>query len=241
MIILCVRSLIFAVCFYSLVVASAIRFIVWSPSTPEGVQRYQERWLGRITTAMRVVVGIKSEVRGYENIPDGPVIFASAHQSAWDTLYWPLFVSKPSIVLKKELTYIPLFGRMIMNMNSVSINRSMGATALKSLIRQSRSMVEQQRSIVIFPTGTRTQPGVRADYKPGVAALYTNLNMPCVPVSTNLGVFWPRRSFIRKPGVYVVSFGEPIPPGLKRREFMAQLEQRIETENERLLEETQNA
>lgn len=200
-----------------------------------GMRRYARFWMRGLQALLRLVVGLRYEVRGLENLPDRPVIIASKHQSAWETVFFHLVRVDTVIGLKHELTRIPLFGWYLMIARNIRIDRGGAAKALRSLTEGARRAVAEGCSILIFPEGTRTAPGAPPDYKPGVAALYRELNVPVVPVALNSGLFWGRQSFVKRPGTITVEFLEPIEPGLERKAFMALLEQRIETATDRLL------
>ena len=173
---------------------------------------------------MRVVCNIRVEFRGVEKIPTGPLIVASKHQSMWETLLLPGFFEAPFFVIKRQLNFIPLFGQYLIKTGMVAIDRSEGRRALLSVIRRAAEEVKHGRQFVIFPEGTRTAPGAPPHYKGGVGMVYTECGVPCLPVALNSGLFWPRRTFMRYPGTLVVEFLDPIPPGLKRDEFLARVE-----------------
>jgi 1-acyl-sn-glycerol-3-phosphate acyltransferase len=181
--------------------------------------------------------GIGFEVRGREHIPHGAALVAGKHQSMWETFALFHLLDDPAIVLKKELMYIPLVGWFLMKFRMIPVDRTAGPKALKNLVRHAKTAVARGRQIIIFPEGTRMAVKAAPDYKPGVAALYTALKVPCAPFALNSGVFWPRRSFWRWPGTIVVEFLEPIEPGLPRRQFMARLEEAIEPAARKLAEE----
>jgi 1-acyl-sn-glycerol-3-phosphate acyltransferase len=183
---------------------------------------------------MRVIVGTKLEVRGHENLPAEPAIIAAKHQSAWDTFGIVPLVRDPAIIMKQELLKLPLYGRFSRKFGMIFVQRDLGPAALRRMARDAEDRAAQGRDIVIFPEGTRRPPGAPPAYKPGIALLYETLDMPCVPVALNSGLFWPRHSIKRRPGTLVVEFLPAIPPGLPRREFMALLEERIEAASARL-------
>lgn len=185
-------------------------------------------WSAGNFAILRAITGLGHRIEGSEHVAPTPVIYASKHQSAWDTMIFPLILKNPIVVLKKELRAIPFYGWYLMKYGSISIDRSSGAKALRSMVQQARAAIDAGRPIVVFPEGTRTAPGERAKYQSGVAALYRELDVPVVPVALNSGMFWRRRSFLRKPGTIVLRLLPPIPPGLDRREFMARLENDIE-------------
>jgi 1-acyl-sn-glycerol-3-phosphate acyltransferase len=193
-------------------------------------QRGVQGLLGRLA-------GLTYEVRGRERMPASPAIFAFKHQSAWETLVLTLLFEDLAIVLKRELTRIPLFGWYLLHAGMIRIDRAGGARALRTLVDDGRAALARGSSIVIFPEGTRAPVGERNPYQPGVAALYRQLDCPVVPVALNSGLFWRRRGFIKRPGRIVVEFLPPIAPGLERKAFMAELEQRLESATERLIAE----
>jgi 1-acyl-sn-glycerol-3-phosphate acyltransferase len=119
----------------------------------------------------------------------------------------------------------------------IVVDREGHSTALRKLVADTQDRMKEDRQVVIFPEGTRTRPGAAGAYKPGIAALYRDLGLPCVPCATNSGVHWPAKGLMRYPGTVVFEYLEPIPAGLKRGQFMAELEQRIETASLKLHQE----
>jgi len=187
-------------------------------------------WLARLWArgtfwGLKVFAGIDFEVRGRP--PNGPVLVASKHMSMWDTLALYLTLDEPAIVLKRELLRIPFYGWFLANAAAIPIDRGAGASALRKMSEAARQVLAQGRPILIFPEGTRKKPGAAPDYKPGVAGLYGLLDIACVPVALNSGAYW--TGFLKRPGIIVLEFLEPIPPGLKRDAFMRQLQSRIES------------
>jgi 1-acyl-sn-glycerol-3-phosphate acyltransferase len=231
------RSLLFALAFY---VTTALFLVLgsWLLLAPRSwamaglrVHAIVSVWL------FRVIVGTRLEVRGQEKVPKGAVLVVSKHQSAWDTFgLVPLF-RDPAIVLKDELKWIPFYGWFCVKFEHILVKRDKAAVALKTMIADAKARAAQGREIVIFPEGTRQAPGAAPDYKPGYVALYEALEVPCVPLALNSGLFWPRRQLIRHPGTIVVEFLDPIPAGLPRKEFRALLEERLEAAAQRLVAE----
>lgn len=186
---------------------------------------------------LRVIAGVKMEVRGRENLPSGPCLVVAKHQSAWDTFALiPLFAD-PAIVLKDELKWIPFYGWFCVKFAHILVRRDRAAVALKAMIHDAQDRAQAKREIVIFPEGTRVIPGADPDYKPGYVALYEGLEIPCIPLALNSGLYWPRRSLMRYPGTIIVEFLSPIAPGLPRKELRRLLEQRLEAACDRLLVE----
>ena len=203
-------------------------------------------WAGRIWAGVSLgllatICGLRHEIRGRSNLPDGPCIIAAKHQSAWDTLIFPLLVDGPAFVFKRELMWIPLLGWYMVRAGCIPIDRRAGPKALRRLIVRAKQTLAGGQTIVIFPEGTRVAPGAQRPYLPGVAALYSQLNVPVVPVAVNSGLFWGRRSFRKRPGRIVLEFLPPIVPGLPRRDFAAELQQRIENASNALLIEARKA
>lgn len=190
---------------------------------------------------LRTICRVRVEIRGRENLPQGGAIVASKHQSAWETIAFLHLVPAPAMVLKRQLGWLPLFGWIAIRFGGLTIDRAGGASALRDMVRRGRDSLADGRQIVIFPEGTRGTPGAPPTYQRGIAALYTGLNAPCVPVALNSGLFWPRRSWLRHPGTIVVEFLPPIPPGLGSRVFLKELESRIEAATNKLLDEARNS
>ncbi len=202
--------------------------------------RALQTWARSSIVLLRVVAGIRMEVRGAEHIPQGPCLVAGKHQSFWETFAILPLLDDPAMVLKKELTFIPFFGWFIYKFRMIPVERSAGTLALKAMMERAEAEIAAGRQVVIMPEGTRRGPDDPPAYKPGAAALYGRLDVPCVPFALNSGLFWPRRQFLRRPGVIVISFLEPIPAGLGRKAFQPRLEAAIETETRKLVAEARS-
>ncbi|MGB8842066.1 MAG: lysophospholipid acyltransferase family protein [Aliidongia sp.] len=196
---------------------------------------YSERWTDVLVAWLKVTVGLDHVIVGRENLPSEPYIIAAKHQSAFDTLVLNRLAHDPAIVLKRELTLIPIFGWYLVRPGHIVVDRKAGASAVRKLIAQARSVVAEGRSIAIFPEGTRGPVGGSLPYQPGVAALYSQLGIPLVPVALDSGLFWRRNSFGKQPGRIVIEILPPINPGLDRRYVLGELERRIETATAKLL------
>ena len=186
---------------------------------------------------LKVICGTKLEVRGRENLGQGPCLVVAKHQSAWDTFGLVPLLRDPAIVLKEELKWIPFYGWFCVKFEHILVRRDKAASALKAMIRDARDRAKDGREIVIFPEGTRTRPGAPPDYKSGYVALYEGLGLPAVPLALNSGLYWPRRSLMRFPGTIVVEFLPPLPAGLPRADFRSEIESAIETATTRLIAE----
>jgi 1-acyl-sn-glycerol-3-phosphate acyltransferase len=186
---------------------------------------------------LKHITGTRMEVRGIEKLPKGACLVVSKHQSAWDTFALVPLFRDPAIVLKDELKWIPFYGWFCVKFEHILVKRDKAAAALKRMISDARQRAEQGREIVIFPEGTRRPPGATPDYKPGYVALYEGLELPCVPLVLNSGLYWPRRSILRYPGTIVVEFLDPLPAGMPRKEFRRVIEARLEEASARLIAE----
>lgn len=205
---------------------------------PRGATVWLSRYWGRCTAfLLRHVVGLDWTIRGREHLPDGPYILAIKHQSAWDTLMYALMVDDPAVVLKQELTWIPIVGWFLLKNRMIAIDRGSGAAAIRKMLKAAGARLDEGRPVVIAPEGTRTAPGQRVPYQPGVAAFYSQLKVPVVPAALNAGLFWGRRGFLKKPGTVVVEFLAPIAPGLDRAVFLDRLADSIESATDRLVAE----
>jgi len=228
------RSLIFAFAFTATTVVMSLLVMPALVMPYPAVLLCKQLWLRVVLWQIRMVIGIDFEERGRERIPPGPVIFASKHQSAWDTLGPGYLHPEIVFVLKRELTWIPVWGWYLIRMGMIPIDRAKGTTALRQLVARARIAVAEGRPVMIFPQGTRTPPGAHKPYLPGVAALYAGLEVPVVPVALNSGLFWPRRKLAKWTGTITLEYLEPIAPGLDRKTFMKILAERIEPATLRL-------
>lgn len=230
------RSLIYAIWLY---LAMTLVGLIWLPVSL--VSRKSTLGAGRAWTRLAVwglrwIVGARVQFKGLEYAPKTAAIVAMKHQSMLDTLVPFILLDDPAFILKRELVDAPVFGYYTKAMGMIPIDREAHASALKALLRAARPVRDAGRQIVIFPEGTRQELGVRGDYKPGVAALYKDLGVPCVPAALDTGKIWSAHGLIRRPGVATIEFLPPIPPGLPREEFMRTLVERIETRSQELLE-----
>jgi 1-acyl-sn-glycerol-3-phosphate acyltransferase len=197
------------------------RAIVWT----------SRRWSQAVLWGLKIFAGLDYEVRG--EIPKEAVLVAAKHMSMWDTIMLYLLLYDPAIVIKRELLSIPFYGWYIRKAGMIAIDRSAHASALRKMAEAARLTIGEGRAIVIFPEGHRMKAGAPPEYKPGVAGLYAQLGVACVPVALNSGLFW--AGFLKKRGHIVIEFLEAIPAGLKRAEFMRQLQDRTETVTAKLV------
>lgn len=200
---------------------------------PRVLAAYIRVWARGMIGALRVICGIRLEVTGLGHIPPGAAVIAAKHQSAFDTMVWLILLPDCAYVLKKELLDIPVWGWFARRCGHLAVDREGGGTALRALVRAAKLRFAEGRPVVIFPEGTRTAPGERLTYQPGVAALAAG-GVPVVPVATDSGRLWGRRAFRKSPGVIHVSILPPLPAGLPRAALMQAVEEAIETETDRL-------
>ena len=224
-----VRSLIFSVLFFTTlglfcVIGSLLFFMPekWHVKMWNNIPMPFLRW------ALKIVCGLDIEVRGKRNISQNGVIYASKHQSAMETYVLTTIIKKGAFILKKELTYIPVFGWAQALYGMINVNRASGGAAMRNLLREARKALAKKRPIIIFPEGTRTKAGTKTEYKSGIYFLVENLKVPVIPVALNTGLFWKKNSFLRHKGKVVIEFLPQMPDNLSKQEFMSELESRIE-------------
>jgi 1-acyl-sn-glycerol-3-phosphate acyltransferase len=187
---------------------------------------------------LKVICGTRIEFRGLEYMPKGSGLVAGKHLSMLDTIAPFLVFSDPCFVLKEELTRVPFFGWFVNGAQMVPIIREDAAKALKQMVADTRNRLTDERQVIIFPEGTRSElHEPEPQYKPGVAALYRDLDVPCALLATNSGQFWPAHGIKRYPGTVVFEFLPPLPAGLKRGEFMTQMKDRLEVASKALIAE----
>lgn len=222
------RSLIFNILFYTtLALGCAVTSVVGIFSGKATIPMWNKFFMPLCCSYLRLC-GLKIEIRGKENIFQHGVIYAGKHQSAIETYCLSSYITLAVFILKKELTYIPLFGWAQRFYGMIPVDRAAGGATLKKLLKEAKDRMDAGRPIIIFPEGTRTKPGLSSDYKPGLIFLYQNLNVPVVPFALNTGLFWKKNSFLRYPGKIVIEFMKPIQPGMEKRAFMTELKNEIE-------------
>jgi 1-acyl-sn-glycerol-3-phosphate acyltransferase len=230
------RSAVFNVLFFILTALCVLGGLLMPPPFPRRwVRRYVKGWANLILWLLRVVCGLRVNVTGLENLPPGPAVIAAKHQSAFDTVVWLALLPDPVYVLKQELLRIPVWGTLARRYGAVAVNRAGGASALKQMVREASAAAAEGSQIIIFPEGTRTAPGQRVPYLPGVVALGAAVGRPIVPVATDSGMFWGKRSFAKRPGELTIAILPPLPQGLPRAALLARMQEAIETESLRLL------
>lgn len=191
---------------------------------------------------LRLLCGVEYEVRGMENIPKQPFVIASKHQSPFETFIFILLFRNVVFILKRELKWVPFIGLYLMALRMIFINRSDGISSIRHIIKSAKMRVKENRSIIIFPEGTRTAINQNIKYQPGIAALYSVLSVPVLPVALNTGLFWPKSilSLRKNPGKAIIEILPPISPGLNKDEFLQNLEKIIEEKSSKLTAEKTN-
>jgi 1-acyl-sn-glycerol-3-phosphate acyltransferase len=226
-----IRSLLFNIAYIAWTFTAPFVFAPLFLCSQKAAMRAGRPWAAVGLWLARRLVGIGYEVQGSEHITNQPVIYASKHQSAWETMIFLVLLNRPCYVLKRELLRIPLWGWYLWRMGMIAIDRNGSASAMKQMLRDAKARVAEGRTIVIYPEGTRTRPMAAPSYHPGVVALYSQLNIPVIPVALNSGLFWGKDAFFKKPGRITIRFMPAIPAGLPKKEFMARLQETIETES----------
>ena len=232
---LALRSLAFNLCFYAATTLIAVGGLPTLVSR-RWVLALARTWARLTLWLLRTIAGTAVEFRGLENVPPGPVLVAAKHQSALETLALCTVFPEFAYVLKRELLFIPLVGWYMSRAGMVAIDRAKGTRAMGLMNAAAAEAIRAGRQLIIFPEGTRRPPGAVPAYKQGLSHLYAALDVPCVPVALNTGLFWRRRSLVRRPGTAVIAFLPPIQPGLPRQEFHALAQERIEAASETLAE-----
>jgi 1-acyl-sn-glycerol-3-phosphate acyltransferase len=196
------------------------------------------RWWARTNLwLLRAVCAIEVDFRGMEKIPPGPLLVSAKHQSLWETFALLLTLPDPAYIMKRELMWIPLFGWYSWKAAMIPVDRTKGSKALAELDARARAELARNRQIIIFPEGTRRPPGAGPKYKYGVVHLYAEMDVACLPIALNSGLFWPRRSLRRYPGTILVEVLDPIPPGLAKEQFFERLQNDVEAATARLVAE----
>lgn len=209
------RALIFLVFQALSLCVWAILFVLIGPFLPfRRRYRLAMRWPQMVILAARIILGIQYQIKGIENLPDGPAILLSKHESAWETLFYPaVFARELCFVFKRELLFIPFFGWGIALLRMIAIDRGRGDHAFAQILKKSDVVLRKEgRWMVFFPEGTRVLPGHYRRFKTGGARLAIATNTPVIPIAMNSGDLWPRKSFLKKPGMITVSIGPALLP-----------------------------
>lgn len=229
---LLLRSLLFALIMLIVTPIWACVCFLFAPFPYTTRYYVTSRWNVFIIWLAKVLCGIRYQIKGFENLPDEPVILLSKHQSAWETIFLLCNMPRPLVfVLKRSLIFIPLFGWALALLRMIPIDRKNGRDAFSHVAREGAKRLKDGQWIIMFPEGTRIPVGQRGKYKIGGTRLAIETNTPVVPIALNAGECWPRNAFIKRPGLITVSIGKPISPeGLNAVDLMQQVENWIESE-----------
>jgi len=203
----------------------------------QALWRAVRSWIAVNQWLLRACCGITHEIRFAGRVPSGPLLVAAKHQSTWEIFSLLSLFEDPVFILKREVMWLPLFNLYCLKGGMIPVERGARSLALANMLKHARARIAQRRQIIIFPEGTRKAPGAEPNYKYGVVQLYAELDVPCLPVALNSGLYWPRRSLRFRPGTIRAEVLEPIPPGLSAEVFLQQLKDSIETATNRLLAE----
>ena len=230
-----IRSIVFDIVFY---LVTLFLFIVMLPTLLLPRKKslcFPILWCYISKVMLQFFCGIKMKIEGLENLPkkDGYIV-ASKHQSAMETLIFHRLVPNTFYVLKRELMFLPFAGFYFIKTGCIPINRKGGAITMRKMLTGVQSRLADGMNLIIFPEGTRTAPGTKKPYSPGVAFLYEQCSVPVVPVALNTGYCWPKNKMIKYKGTVTIRFLKPIEPGLPKRAFLDELYNQIETAQDEL-------
>lgn len=229
------RSLLFVITIYAMMVVVGVVFLPWALISRRGALAACHAWCRLVRWTAGWMVGLRTEVRGTP--PDDEVLVVAKHQSFLDIIM--IFGSVPAgkFIMKRELMYAPVIGQYALRIGCVPVDRGKRSQAIRQMMSDVSKGRQAPGQLIIYPQGTRIAPGVRAPYKVGCGVLYRDLGQDCVPVATNVGLFWPRKGILRKPGLAVVEFLPRIAAGADRDSFMARLEHEVEAASDALMHE----
>ncbi|WP_298970386.1 1-acyl-sn-glycerol-3-phosphate acyltransferase [uncultured Roseobacter sp.] len=229
------RSVIFILQMYIAMPIIGLGFAPWAMFSRKGAYAACKTYSRYVFWTARWMVGIRCEVRGTP--PEGEALIAAKHQSFLDIMM--IFTALPAakFIMKKEILMTPIIGQYAKRLNCVAVDRGKRGAAIEKMVADVNAGRTEPGQLIIYSQGTRVAPGAKMPYKVGTGVLYEQLGQPCVPVATNVGVLWPKRGMLRKPGVAVVEFLPAIEPGMERAEFMDILESSVEETSDALMAE----
>ena len=239
---LMVRSILFNLAFYAnLIIQMVVLTPVYFLLPRKKAYEIPKNWARSNHWLMKTIVGTTFEIEGLDNVPEGGCIFAPKHQSFWDTFALLPWQKDPVYILKRELTWIPLFGWYVMKQRMIPVNRGARGKVMVEVMERTKQEMDNGRQLIIYPEGTRRPPGAEPEYRYGIARIYRDIQVPVVPIAMHPGLFWPRRRSVRFPGHFKVRILPPIMPGLDPDEFFKTLVMRLEAASDELLVETVQA
>jgi 1-acyl-sn-glycerol-3-phosphate acyltransferase len=228
-------SLLFIIQMYLAMAVIAVVFAPWALVSRHGARVACKTFCRWTIASLRLLTGLKSEVRGTP--PAGEALIAAKHQSFLDIILIFNAVPAGKFIMKRELMFTPFLGQYALRIGCVPVDRGKRGAAIAKMKADVEAGSAEPGQLIIYPQGTRVAPGATKPYKVGTGLLYEQLAQPCHPVAANVGLFWPKRGILRKPGLAVVEFLPPIAPGLPVAEFMTRLETDVETQSNRLMAE----
>ena len=228
-----VLSLIFIIQMYVVMLLMAIAYLPYVLMREAGAYAAIMHYCKYVRFSAGILVGLRSEIRG--KVPTGDVIVASKHQSFFDIIMIVSVCPKPKFVMKKQLMLAPIVGWFAKRIGCIPVDRGKRGAAVQQMLADAVKGKERGGQLIIYPQGTRTAPSSNLKYKAGTGALYRELEIPCVPAATNVGVFWPRHGIMRKRGLAVVEFLDAVEPGVEQTQFMQTLETAIEAKSDALM------
>jgi 1-acyl-sn-glycerol-3-phosphate acyltransferase len=228
-------SLVFILQMYLAMAVIGLVFLPWAVVSPKGARMACKTYCRWVILTLRLLCGLATEVRGIP--PTAECVVAAKHQSFLDIILIFNAVPAGKFIMKRELMFAPILGQYALRIGCVPVNRGKRGAAIAQMKADVAAGAAEPGQLIIYPQGTRVAPGEPKPYKVGTGLLYEQLGQPCVPVATNVGVFWPKRGILRKPGLAVVEFLPAIAPGLPVAEFMSRLEAEVETHSNRLMAE----
>lgn len=230
------RSVFYVAQIYAAMLILGILFAPFAVASKQGARFACKTYARWALWSARWMVGITSEVRG--TVPVDEVLVAAKHQSFLDILIIFNAVPQAKFIMKRELLWTPVIGVYAKRLGCVPVDRGRRGAAIAQMVKDVAAEFTEPGQLIIYPQGTRVAPGDYLPYKVGSSVLYEGLGYPCVPVATNVGLFWPRKGILRKPGQAVVEFLEPMPAGQASELFLAELEERIEDRSNALMRES---
>lgn len=230
-----VRSFLFIVQMYIAMPIVGLGFAPWAMFSRKGAYAACKTYSRYVFWTARWMVGIRCEVRGTP--PSGEALIAAKHQSFLDIMM--IFTALPAakFIMKKEILMTPIIGQYAKRLGCVAVDRGKRGAAIDKMVSDVDAGRAEPGQLIIYSQGTRVAPGVKMPYKVGTGVLYEQLGQPCIPVATNVGVLWPKRGMLRKPGVAVVEFLPAIEPGMGRKDFMEILSKSVENRSDALMRE----
>jgi 1-acyl-sn-glycerol-3-phosphate acyltransferase len=218
------RSALYALIFYPATVVLVLIGLIVTLFGRGATRRLVRRWSRLHHVLTDVILGIRNEISG--TLPEGAVLIAVKHESMYETMEMVRIADTPVIVLKRELSQIPLFGWLTRRYGVIPVDRGAGAKALRAMVEQGRELASEGRAVIIYPEGTRVPPGSAPPLRSGFAGLYRALGLPVVPVAVDSGRVW-TKGLLKRSGTVHFRIGEPIPPGLKREQIEARVHEAI--------------